>query len=269
MFERELEVALDAVDQAWKHLDDAYQKFQAIPNAPANITTEADRQVQEIVLRHLHAAFPEDSLCAEEATESLNTMPNTGDRLWIVDPIDGTRGFAQKNGEFSVMVGFLERGELAVGIVAQPAAKRLTYAVRGGGCWRRDGGGAPVRCQVGSAASLDQATLTQSRSKTPGKRSPMVQVLNPANILESYSAGIKLAFVARGEADIYLNDYDAFRDWDIAAGHILVTEAGGRATGIAGQPLRYGIAGAWQRDGLIATNGRVHDLAIQRLQSLK
>ncbi|MFO0864854.1 MAG: inositol monophosphatase family protein [Gemmataceae bacterium] len=268
MFERELEVALAAVDQSWKYLDDAYQKFQVIPNAPANITTDADRSVQEIVLRHLHAAFPADALCAEEATESLNAAPNTGDRLWVVDPIDGTRGFAQKNGEFSVMVAFVDHGEVAVGIVAQPAAKRLTYAIRGGGCWRRDAGEDPIRCRVGSASSLDQATLTQSRSKTPGKRSPMVQALNPANILESYSAGIKLAFVARGEADIYLNDYDAFRDWDIAAGEILVTEAGGRVTGIAGQKLRYGIEGAWQRDGLVATNGRIHDAAIGRLLSL-
>jgi 3'(2'), 5'-bisphosphate nucleotidase len=265
MFERELDAALAAVDRAWKYLDDAYQKFQVIPNAPANITTEADRGVQEIILRHLHAVFPSDSLCAEESTESLNAAPNTGDRLWIVDPIDGTRGFAQKNGEFSVMVAFVNQGELAVGVVAQPAAKRLTYAVRGGGCWRRDDGGEPIRCQVGSASSLEQATLTQSRSKTPGKRSPMVQALNPAHVLESYSAGIKLAFVARGEADIYLNDYDAFRDWDIAAGHILVTEAGGKVTGIAGQPLRYGVAGAWQRDGLVATNGLIHDAAIARL----
>lgn len=269
MFERELDVALAAVDEARTYLDDAYQRFQAIPDAPADITTEADRQVQEIVLKRLHAAFPNDALCAEEATESLRSAPNTGDRLWIVDPIDGTRGFAQKVGEFSVMVAFAERGQLGVGIVAQPATKRLTYAVRGGGCWRRDGGSAPARCRVGTAATLESATLTQSRSKTPGKRSPMVTALNPAKIVESYSAGIKLALVARGEADIYLNDYDAFRDWDIAAGHILVAEAGGRVTGIAGQELRYGLPGAWQRDGLIATNGLIHENAVSRLAKSK
>src|SRR5438128_2217735 len=80
-------------------------------------------------------------------------------------------------------------------------------------------------------------------------------------------SGIKLAMVARGEADLYLNTYEAFHDWDIAAGHILVTEAGGTVTGLKGQTLRYGLAGAWQRDGLLASNGLVHDEAVRRLQS--
>ncbi len=97
----------------------------------------------------------------------------------------------------------------------------------------------------------------------PGKRSRWAEALGPARIVESYSAGIKLALVARGEADIYLNTYEAFHDWDICAGHILVTEAGGRVTGTGGQELRYGLPGAWQRDGLLATNGLLHDAALR------
>ena len=89
--------------------------------------------------------------------------------------------------------------------------------------------------------------------------------LRPARVLESHSAGIKLALVARGEADLYLNTYDAFHDWDICAGHILVTEAGGKVTGSANQTLVYGVAGAWQRHGLLASNGRVHAEALARL----
>ena len=73
-------------------------------------------------------------------------------------------------------------------------------------------------------------------------------------MIETYSAGVKLARVARGEADVYINTYAEFHDWDIAAGHILVEEAGGQATGLAGETLRYGEPGAWQRRGLIAAN---------------
>jgi 3'(2'), 5'-bisphosphate nucleotidase len=142
----------------------------------------------------------------------------------------------------------------------------VTYAVRGGGCWRRDGEGAQaVACQVSKAAELSQATLTQSHSRNPGKPSRTVQALAPGKILESYSAGVKLALVARGEADLYLNTYDAFHDWDICAGHLLVTEAGGTVTGLAGQELRYGLPGAWQRDGLLASNGLLHQEAVKRL----
>src|SRR5260370_37270163 len=134
MVQPELEVALEAARLAGEFLQEEYSRFQVIPNAPANITTSADRQSQQIILKHLHAAFPEDALGAEEETQSLVGIVATGRRLWIVDPIDGTRGFAQKNGEFSVMIAFVEDGVIAAGVVLQPAGGRLTYASRGAGC---------------------------------------------------------------------------------------------------------------------------------------
>lgn len=266
MYARELEAALAAVGQAGEYLVREYANFQAIANAPASITTEADRQAQEIILRHLLKVFPGDALCAEEATATTTSAPANGPRLWVVDPIDGTRGFAMKNGEFSVMVGFVHEGVIGAGVVYQPATGRLTYAEKGKGCWRLDGQAAvPIRCQVTGQTDLGQATLTQSRSREPNKKSRYVEALKPGRVLESYSAGIKLAFVARGDADVYLNTYDAFHDWDICAGHILVTEAGGTVTGTKGETLHYGIAGAWQRQGLLASNGRLHQEAVARL----
>ncbi len=263
MYDRELEAALAAAQAASVYLADAYARFQAIPDAPANISTAADRQSQEIILRALRHAFPTDALCAEETTATLKEVAQTGERIWIVDPIDGTRGFARKNGEFSVMIGFVEKGQIGVGVVAQPAVGRLTYAVRGQGCWRQDVGQAPVRCTVTPIEELRMCTLTQSRSREPGKRSRWVDALEPAHIVESYSAGIKLALIARGEADIYLNTYEAFHDWDICAGHILVLEAGGQVTGTGGETLEYGLPGAWQKYGLLATNGRLHAGALK------
>jgi len=264
MHERELAVALDAAAQARDHLTGAYERFEVVPDAPAEISTEADRQSQEIILRAIRRAFPNDALCAEEATPTLRDALQTGDRLWIVDPLDGTRGFARKNGEFSVMIAFVEKGAIAVGVVAQPAVQRLTYAALGQGCWRIDGAASePARCRVTAVVQTTQATLTQSRSRTPGRRSRWVDSLQPARVVESYSAGIKLALVARGEADIYLNTYEAFHDWDICAGQILVTEAGGMVTGAAGEVLRYGLPGAWQKHGLLATNGPLHPACLR------
>src|SRR5207247_8212573 len=138
----------------------------------------------------------------------------------------------------------------------------------GSGCWCKDGGMAnPERCRVTEVSTLEDATLTQSRSRASGKKSLWVEALRPARVIESYSAGIKLALVARGEADIYLNTYDAFSDWDICAGHILVTEAGGRVTGRRGEELHYGLPGAAQKYGLLATNGRLHEAALAKLQT--
>jgi len=96
----DLYAALEAAERAGRKLNELYVQFQAIPNAPADISTEADRNSQEIILTYLRQQFPSDAFCAEEETQSLVGVPRLGPRLWIVDPIDGTRGFARKNGEF-------------------------------------------------------------------------------------------------------------------------------------------------------------------------
>jgi 3'(2'), 5'-bisphosphate nucleotidase len=266
-YARELEAALEAVRRAGEVILRAYGELAAVKEARANVTTETDRASQEAILAHLRATFPGDRLCAEEETATLASAAGTGPRLWIVDPIDGTRGFVTKNGEFSAMVGLFDGERLIVGVVYEPATDRLTYAVRGGGCWRKDGGGAPVRCAVTTVSELSSATLVQSHSK--GKPSAPVLALKPRQVRETYSAGLKLALVARGEVDLYVNTYNAFHDWDIAAGQILVEEAGGQVTGLRGETLRYGTEGAWQRAGVLATNGRLHAAAIAGMKDME
>jgi 3'(2'), 5'-bisphosphate nucleotidase len=267
-YEREREVALEAAQLASQAILERYATFKAIADAPADISTEADRQAQDIIVTHLRHAFPQDAFSAEEATPALADAPHAGPRLWIVDPIDGSRGFARKNDEFAVMVAFLDQGTVAVGVVQEPARGRLTWAVRGGGCWRRDQGGEPVRCRVSAVDTLPAAALTQSRSRDPSVPSGQVTALKPARVVEAYSAGLKMALVARGEVEIYVNRYLAFHDWDIAAGHILIEEAGGMVTGLRGETLRYGLQGAWQRHGVLATNRRLHSAALKALEAI-
>jgi 3'(2'), 5'-bisphosphate nucleotidase len=269
-FERELAAALEAARLAGEALRDEYARFQRVPDAAPSITTDADRRSQEIILQLLHREFPTDALCAEESTPTLAGVPQTGPRQWVVDPIDGTQGFALKNDEFSVMIGLVQGEQIILGVVLEPALGRLTYAVRGGGCWRREGTDtAPQPCRASATSELAHATLAKSWSRDPRKPSPLAAALGVANVRQTHSAGIKLALVARGEADVYVNTYSAFHDWDICAGHILVEEAGGRVTGLRGEQLHYGRPGAWQRQRLLATNGRLHDAAIKALEGVK
>lgn len=264
MFEKELTVALAAAADASEYVRREYETFTPIPNAPASISTHVDHGAQEIILKRIRVDFPSDSLVAEERTASLADAPTSSERAWIVDPIDGTRGFVMKNGEFSVMVGLTVAGRVVVGVVLEPVLGRTTYAAAGSGCWATVGGGEPVRYHVTGQSDLAAATLIQSRAK-PGPPPRPIRALGPAKVIETYSAGIKLAAVARGEADIYVNSYVGFHDWDVCAGHILVTEAGGRVTLFDGEDIAYGAAGAQQRRGLVATNGQLHDETVQRL----
>lgn len=264
-YQKELDSALEATRLAAEVILDRYRSFVAIPDAPSTITTDADRQAQEVIVGYLQSIFPGDAFRAEEQTATLEAVPDSGARLWIVDPIDGTRGFARKNGEFSVMVGFVEEGQIGVGVVLEPVKSRLTYAVQGQGCWKRDGSGPLERCHVSAIRQLEAATLTQSHSRHPAVQNHYVRALQPAGVVETYSAGIKLALVARAEADVYLNDYNAMHDWDLCAGHILVTEAGGVITSLYGQQLAYGLPEGLHTNGLLAANSQLHREALQRL----
>jgi 3'(2'), 5'-bisphosphate nucleotidase len=268
-FDRELQVALDAAADASRLILNHYARFEVIPDAPASITTDTDRASQELILQRLRKAFPGDAVGAEEETASLAGTVRTGPRLWIIDPIDGTRGFARKNGEFAVMIAFLAQNQPAVGVVAEPARGRLTYAVQGGGCWRRDSNESGVqRCRVTATTDLAAAALTQSHSRKQNQPSPELQVLHPARVVETYSAGIKLALVARGDVDLYLNSYDKCYDWDICAGHLLVLEAGGRVSSLTGEDPVYGTPSFMQKSGgLLATNGALHEAAVAALRS--
>lgn len=247
----ELREALAAADAAGKYLAAEYAAFTAIPDAPPHISTHADRGAQEVILKHLNAAFPADGLVAEEATPTAALAPDGAARTWVVDPIDGTKGFAIKNGEFSVMIGLTVGDRPVVGVVLEPTKNRVTYAAVGHGCWRKDGDAEPVRCGVTACDTLPRATLTQSHSRA-GKTKPVVTKLRPAKVIETYSAGIKLAQVARGEADVYVNSYSEFHDWDVCAGEVLVLEAGGVVCEFDGGTVRYGQRGAKRRGGLIA-----------------
>ncbi len=262
-YRRELDVTLETVRRAGAEILRRYASFERIEDAPAEISTEADRASQELILEALHRAFPGDGLCAEEASERFETEAAGAARFWVVDPIDGTRGFARKNGEFSVMVALVVEGTPVVGAVHEPAVDRLTWAVAGEGC--RVAGSEAARCAV-SATEGSPRVLAMSRSQGEEGERRLLEALGATRAIRTYSAGIKLAQVARSEADLYLGDYLTLRDWDVAAGHVLVEEAGGRVTNVDGEPIRYDGSGKSLRGrGIVASNGGVHRKALEAI----
>ena len=220
------------------------------------------RGAQERILSHIRAKYPADGILAEESTPGSGDGPKS-ERVWVVDPIDGTRGFARKTGEFSVMIALAVGGEPVVGVVREPVIGRVTYAVKGAGCWSMTGDSLAESEAVSRKADLSDATLAGSHGPTKA----VVSAVKPGRVVETYSAGIKLAMVARGEADLYINDHAGFHDWDICAGHILVTEAGGAVSLFDGTPITYGGAQV-RRGGMVATNGVLHDEVVKRLAGL-
>jgi 3'(2'), 5'-bisphosphate nucleotidase len=214
-------------------------------------------------LQFLHREFPGDAFCAEEASSTLAGLPQEGPRLWIIDPIDGTRGFAKKIGEFSVMIGLVERGLVQVGVVFEPARSRGTFAVRGEGCWRQDGGGPLMPCEVSTVAKWDQATVVRSWSE---QKNVNATIQAAGKLHYTYSAGVKLAMVARGEVEAYVSTYTGFHSWDVCAGQILVEQAGGSVTDLHGRPILYRQDGTGAIAGTAASNGLLQQESLAALR---
>jgi 3'(2'), 5'-bisphosphate nucleotidase len=257
----DLDAALQSARLAGREIMRLYASFEAMAHAPVDISTEADKRSQETILDALAARYPNDAFCAEENTAGLHSLARSGGRLWVIDPIDGSRGFAMKNGQFSVMIGLVLEGRIELGVVFEPVLDRCTWAVRGQGCWSASGEASPKRHQTSSTVRLEECSLVRSHSERGA--------IPCSRQIGTYSAGIKLAMVARAEADLYVSTYNKFHSWDLCAGHILVEEAGGSVSNRHGQPIAYKEDGGGLVDGTVASNGPLHAAALQALHTAR
>ncbi|MCS7167506.1 MAG: inositol monophosphatase family protein [Gemmatales bacterium] len=258
----DLTVAREAAEAAAQIILAHYQRMEAKDWAPPEVTTAADTQAQDCILNYLAQHFPQDAFYAEEKTPTLAQLPQHADRLWIIDPIDGTRGFVLKNGEFAVLIALVEQGEPVLGLVLEPAEQRTTWALRGQGCWMQQGTNPAQRCAVTTTALLSHARIVRSRGDGQKTVKPLLPV---AEEIFCYSAGRKLAMLARGEVDLYASLYPGFHVWDVCAGEVLVREAGGIFSDACGQPICY-------RDperpvhGILAANPTLYHQALPLLK---
>ncbi len=214
-------------------------EFGVRGKADASPVTEADVRAEALIVAGLCALSPNLPIVAEEAAAAGN-IPSVGGRFWLVDPLDGTKEFISRNGEFTVNIALVQDGVPVLGVVLAPALKRLYAGVLGSGALLEDAlGRRRVRCREVPAEGL---TVVGSRSH--GDAAALDLFLAGRKVAASVSAGssLKLCMVAAGEADMYPR-LGRTMEWDIAAGHAVLLAAGGGVTDLAGSPLRYGKPG--------------------------
>uniref|UniRef100_UPI003BAB63E5 3'(2'),5'-bisphosphate nucleotidase CysQ n=1 Tax=Stappia sp. TaxID=1870903 RepID=UPI003BAB63E5 len=197
--------------------------------------TEADRRAEAVLLEALATAYPGVPVVAEEAA-AAGRIPEIGDRFFLVDPLDGTREFVSGRGEFTVNVALVEHGVPVLGAVYAPATGGMFVGATDAGAFELAGGGWK-RCQVRMPAHEPPVALA-SRSHADAQTE---ELLGALGVRERVSVGSSLKFclLARGEADFYPR-FGRTMEWDTAAGHAVLTAAGGVVTGIEGTPFRYG-----------------------------
>lgn len=228
--------------------------------------TAADRAVSDLAVDRLRREFPQDAVLSEE-------IPDDGARkrtlrTWLVDPIDGTKDFIAGRSGYSVMIGLLVDGLPTLGVVYQPALRRLYYASRGEGAFLVEGPGSgapPRRLRVSAQTELGLARMVSSASV---REKVVAEVKKRAGIRDEVqigSVGIKLSLIAAGERDLYINPSGYTKLWDTCAPSIILHEAGGVLTDLYGEALDYR-GELSHAHGLVASNGFLHQAALAQLR---
>ena len=203
--------------------------------ADASPVTIADEAAEALILEGLAELTPEIPVVAEETVAAGHVPALDGERFWLVDPLDGTKEFLSRNGEFTVNIALIEGREPVLGVVLAPALGKLWGGVRGAGAMLRDAAGArPIAARPRPAQGL---VGVASRSHID----PATEAfLDQAGAAERISAGSSLKFclVAEGRADVYPR-FGPTMEWDTAAGHAVLGAAGGTVTTKDGAPFGY------------------------------
>ena len=273
-FERELRVGLELARRAGEAALAFYGKPMRVEHKEEfdEPVTQADRAVNELIVRALRERFPGDGILAEESVDTGRRMGRQ--RVWMIDPIDGTKGFIAGSGDFCVQIGLAVGGCAALGILYAPATDVLYWAARGHGAWvvrptsEADGSQKAERLGVTGETDLRRMRLAESRSHRGPRMESVVDALGVRAEVRSHSVGIKVGLLVERQADLYIHLSPKTKQWDTCAPEAVLTEAGGRMTDVFGEPMRYNTPDVLNRNGLVASNGAAHEQVIARLGPL-
>ncbi len=264
--QRELSTALHLARQAGDVIMSYYQTDLAVDHkARREPVTAADRAANDLIVAGLRAAFPADGVLTEESDDDLSRLEK--ERVWIVDPLDGTVEFISQTGEFSVQIALAVGGYPALGVVYQPVKEQIFYAVRGQGA-HRVRNGRTTRLRVSTMADPARMRLVVSRSHYSALIEAARQSLGIRSVERMGSVGLKVSLVAGGAFDLYLATTVA-KEWDLCAPHALLVEAGGVLTNLCGETLVYNKPDVAECRGLVASNGLAHRQIIEVLARLR
>jgi len=250
MSTRERSVAIEAARAAGHLLRSQLHGSRRISfkGSPTNLVTEMDGRAERLIVERIRSAFPGDAILGEEG----GAQTGSSGRRWIIDPLDGTTNYAHGLPIFAASIALEIDGAVTLGVIYDPNFDELYYAERGGGAFLGD-----QRLAVSATPNLDQSLLATgfpyNVRETPDNNLAQYAAfsLRVQGVRRMGSAVIYLAYVAAGRIDGYWEL--RLGPWDVAAGALMVTEAGGRVTNLEGGDLNL------DAPRVVASNGLIHD----------
>ncbi|MDB9314450.1 hypothetical protein PN462_15160 [Spirulina sp. CS-785/01] len=225
--------------------------------------TKADHAANHYILEHLKDQLSDlDFGYLSEETYHPDTLdPLPQDWVWIIDPLDGTRDFIEKTGEYAIHLALTHKGRPQLAVVIVPETDKLYFAIKGQGTYveTKDGTVTPIR--VSDRQPISELYLVASRSHRNERLNQLLDRIPFKDKVYVGSVGCKISTILEKRTDVYisLSGKSAPKDWDFAAPELILTEAGGKFTNFAGEDLYYNKGDVRQWGGLMASNGHCHE----------
>ena len=237
MTQTELEKLCGIACAAGAGIMDIYAKgFSVYHKSDSSPLTEADLCSDQIIRSSLEASFPG---CVIWSEESMSSGHQKTENFFLVDPLDGTKEFLQRSGEFTVNIAWVEAGQVTAGVVFAPALGEMFFAAQGLGAWKRDANKLhPIGVKTGGS-DLALRILGSRSHGVDRLRSCLAKVKRPYSFVAAGSS-LKFCRIAEGAADLYVR-LGPTSQWDTAAAQCVLEQAGGQVLDKRGRPLRYGL----------------------------
>jgi 3'(2'), 5'-bisphosphate nucleotidase len=242
--------------------------FDVDYKAPQDPVTEADRRANALICELLAKEFPGVPIVAEESDPATFVSFRASERVFFVDPVDGTREFVDRNGEFAVMIGLLEGARPIAAVIDAPARGEIFAGWVGEGAFViRDGQQSPIT--VSNVPDMRQGRIVGSRSHRGPQLEKALAKLSPREVLVMGSAGLKATLVASGVVEAYVAPGYAGQRWDACAADALVSAAGGILSDTHGDPIDYRAESLSNDRGLLCANRHVHQSLVDGFAELR
>jgi len=228
--------------------------------------TVADEQSNEFIVNELKKKFPADAILSEESVDDLSRLRHR--RVWLVDPLDGTRDFIAGTVDFSIMIGLVVDGGPVLGVVFAPARDELYWAEKEKGAFLQQNG-VTRQIRVRQEQAWEKLILVTRNTKDERKEDALVHELGIQNMLPAGSVGVKLGLIASGQADIHINTNFLAREWDTCAPEIILKEAGGVITNLKGDTLIYNKQETQHKYSFVASNTQsLHEKVLKKIKTI-
>ena len=252
MWEKELQAAIEAGLLAKEKIMEIYEKHFDVEikddNSPVTI---ADKTADKIIRDYLHEKFPTHAFLTEESEDNKERLKN--DFVWIVDPVDGTKDFVAKDGQFTTNIALCYKHKIVVGVVIAPAMDEIYFASANNGAFYQKIGQNPVKIHVNDKTS-DLTVLTSVFHFNDAEKALIEKHSDKIKHVMKRGSSLKPCAIAHGLAEITYRHSPNTKEWDTAACQLVVEEAGGLFIEPNGNPITYNREDVYNRNGYIVVN---------------